>query len=151
MAKLNPNAPCLCGSGKKYKRCCRRIHHGAPPATPESLMRARYVGYALGLVEFIMRTTDPEGPRWVSDSAGWQSSIVQFSTETEFTGLTVHRVGADDASTGTVAFTAHLEQAGTDASFSEVSVFVRRHGQWLYHAGETSVDHAAVLPDSTED
>jgi hypothetical protein len=26
------NGPCPCGSGKKYKRCCRRP---APPAEPE--------------------------------------------------------------------------------------------------------------------
>ncbi len=26
MAKIGPNAPCPCGSGKKYKKCCLPLH-----------------------------------------------------------------------------------------------------------------------------
>ena len=29
MAKIGRNAPCPCGSGKKYKRCCLPLHSGS--------------------------------------------------------------------------------------------------------------------------
>jgi tetratricopeptide (TPR) repeat protein len=34
------NAPCPCGSGAKYKRCCARLAHLLPPITPEAAWQA---------------------------------------------------------------------------------------------------------------
>lgn len=34
------NAPCPCGSGAKYKRCCARLAHALPPITPEAAWQA---------------------------------------------------------------------------------------------------------------
>lgn len=29
------NSPCCCGSGKKFKECCRRLHHVEPKTFPQ--------------------------------------------------------------------------------------------------------------------
>lgn len=138
MAKHNPNALCLCGTGQKYKRCCRPIHRGQLAHSPEALMRARYVAYALGLTEFIMASTDRDGPHWEHDAQAWRASIEKFMSETCFVGLKVHEVDMHDPLTGTVLFTASLRQDGKDASFSERSGFVNREGNWLYSWGDPS-------------
>ena len=102
-------------------------------------MRARYAAYALGLVDFIMATTDPAGPQWNNDTEGWQSSIQDFVRQTEFLRLTIHESKMTGGASGTVHFTATLRQSGADASFTERSGFVRHEGGWLYAWGEPLV------------
>lgn len=135
--KLSPNRPCPCGSGLKYKRCCRPYHRGQPVSTPESLMRARYTAYALHDVGFIIKTTHPAAPTYQSDVAAWGRELQQFCEQTTFVGLTVISVEPDEsAQRGWVTFRATLTQNGQDASFSERSRF-QKHGQvWTYLSGE---------------
>jgi tetratricopeptide (TPR) repeat protein len=40
MAKIGRNAPCPCGSGKKYKRCCLP---GQPEKRPSSFRKPRFI------------------------------------------------------------------------------------------------------------
>ncbi len=40
MNKTGRNDPCLCGSGKKYKRCCQRQHQQASPLKPDNVESA---------------------------------------------------------------------------------------------------------------
>lgn len=91
-------------------------------------MRSRFSAYATGLVDYIIDTTDPDGPQWVQDRAAWAVQISAFSTATRFAGLRIEHADED-----TVRFHATLEQGGKDASFSEHSQFVHRDGRWLYH------------------
>lgn len=133
--KVGPNAPCPCGSGTKFKRCCRAIHQGTPAPTPEALMRARYSAYATGAVEFVLATTDPQGPQFEPDRAAWARSVESFCSGTEFLGLEVLEAEAE-GERGVVAFRVQLTQRGADASFGERSAFVRRDGAWLYHSGQ---------------
>jgi SEC-C motif-containing protein len=126
-----PNAACPCHSGKKYKRCCGPAHGGVLPATPEALMRSRYAAYALGLVDYVIETTDPEGPHFVRDRATWQAQVSGFTQSTRFVGLEILGSGPD-----WVRFKAILEQDGGDASFEEQSTFVQRGGKWLYRSGK---------------
>ncbi len=134
--RITPNGPCACGSGRKYKRCCRPLHRGTAAANPEALMRSRYTAYALDLADHIVQTTDPEGPRWEADTAGWRERIRAFSRDCSFEGLEVldsHLGPAPDR--GEVHFRVTLTRAGRPAGFSERSVFVLRDGRWLYHSG----------------
>ena len=95
-------------------------------------MRSRFSAYALGLVEYVVVTTHPDGPQWRQDLA---LNVQHFCNTTSFDGLTVH--GADhDGDEGHVSFTAHLRRNGRDASFGERSTFYRVDGRWLYHSGE---------------
>jgi SEC-C motif domain protein len=91
-------------------------------------MRSRFAAYAIGLTDYIIDTTDPEGPQWVPDRAAWSTQIAAFSAGTRFAGLRIQ-----DSTEDTVRFHATLEQGGQDASFSENSRFVQRDGRWLYH------------------
>ncbi|MCP4803804.1 MAG: zinc chelation protein SecC [Proteobacteria bacterium] len=122
---------CACHSHRKEKRCCGPFHAGKLPDTPTQLMRSRFAAYARGLYDYIIETTDPEGPRWVADRAAWVASMEQFTAMTRFAGLRIVEAEGD-----TVTFHAVLEQMGQDASFTERSVFVQRDGRWLYHSGD---------------
>ncbi|PRQ03637.1 hypothetical protein ENSA5_13920 [Enhygromyxa salina] len=139
----SPNAPCPCGSGRKFKRCCRRLHQGTPAADPEALMRSRYSAYAVGAVEYLLDTTDPEGPQHRDDRAAWAEEIRRFSTLTRFQKLEVREVGPIVDDRAEVLFFAKLSREGQDVSFAERSVFVRRDGRWFYVSGEhVAPDHA---------
>lgn len=133
--KLSPNDPCPCGSALKYKRCCGPLHDGVSAPTPEALMRSRYVAYALGKVDYILATTDPDGPQFESDGAAWRASVAAFSVGTQFLRLTV--LGSTAAGdVGEVTFRVQLTQSGRDASFGETSRFTRKAGRWFYHSGQ---------------
>lgn len=131
------NAPCPCGSGRKYKRCCGPLHAGAPAGSPEALMRSRYCAYAIGAVDYILATTHPEGPHFEADARAWASEVAEFCEHTRFEGLEV-RSSDEQGDRGEVTFLARLRQGGRDVSFVERSTFVREQGRWLYHSGTST-------------
>lgn len=128
------NAPCPCGSGVKFKRCCMPLHHGAPAATPEALMRSRYAAYAVGDVDYIVATTDPEGPAFRRDRDAWIADLRRFAALTTFERLEIREVSPVTGSHGEVRFFAQLARGGADVSFEERSLFVHRDGRWYYVA-----------------
>lgn len=140
MAKVAVNGPCACGSGRKYKKCCR-VFHGGRPAPPQRLMPARYCAYAVGDVDFLVATTHPDGPLWQPDQAAWRTELAAYCRATEFVGLEVHTVRPPaeelgEAEDAFVSFTAHLEQGGDRTTLRECSRF-RRHGaRWKYFDGD---------------
>ncbi len=136
MAKIGPNAPCPCGRDAKLKRCCGRLHAGAPAPDAEALMRSRYSAYALGKVDYIIATTHPGGPHFRPDAVAWRAELSTFCRGTSFDGLTVHGAGAMPGGEAWVEFTARLNQDGVDASFREHSRFAIHDGRWTYFAGE---------------
>ena len=134
--KISPNAPCPCCSGKKYKRCCRAYHLGERPASPLELMRSRYTAYALGLLDYIIATTDPLGARFNPDTPKWRADLLAFSRGTRFEKLQILDHGVKPGGLdGHVEFFATLFQGETDISFIERSVFRCEKGQWLYTDG----------------
>jgi SEC-C motif-containing protein len=132
MATRSPDAACPCGSARKFKRCCLRLHRGAIAATPEALMRSRYCAYVVGDVDYIIATTDPSGPQFQADRAAWARSIAEFSRATRFEQLEVRSASPVVDERGEVEFFARLSRDGEDVSFVERSSFVRREGRWLY-------------------
>ena len=129
--KHGPNDACPCHSGEKYKRCCGPFHGGARPPTPEKLMRSRYAAYAMGLVDYIIDTTDPDGPHAQPDRAALSLGVQGFMDRTRFVGLEILGSGPD-----WVKFKAVLTQGGRDASFVERSTFAQKDGRWLYVSGK---------------
>lgn len=96
-------------------------------------MRSRFSAYALGLVDYVLHTTHPDGPH--HGRYGQREEVERFCAHTAFEGLEVldaHQEG----DRGEVRFHARLSQGGRDASFGEQSVFFRVDGRWLYHSGE---------------
>lgn len=128
--KVQPNAPCPCGRGVKFKKCCRPLHRGAVAASAEALMRSRYAAYAAGDADYILTTTDPTGPHFQTNRDAWRAEVQSFCAQTRFEGLDVLDSGDD-----WVSFRATLTQDGRDASFSERSTFRCVDGRWLYHSG----------------
>ncbi len=98
-------------------------------------MRSRYSAYALGLVDYILLTTHPAGPKHQSDEARWRAEAQWFADHTRFKSLSVISVESGDE-VGFVTFHAELEQDGQDASFGERSRFEKLEGRWLYHSGD---------------
>lgn len=130
--KPAPNGPCPCGSGRKLKRCCRRLHRGAAPADAEELMRSRYTAYATGEADYVLATTHPDGPQWRSDRDAWLADVRDFVGRTEFLGLRV-TAREEVGERAWVTFRATLRQLGRDASFEERSEFRKGpDGRWAY-------------------
>lgn len=126
------NFPCPCGSQHPYKQCCYPLHIGQIPApTALALMRSRYSAYALGLSDYIIRTTHPENPQFQINTAKWRQEIDFFSKHTQFLKLEVLDFNESEP-LAYVLFRAHLIQNGQDASFTEKSFFRKKEGQWLY-------------------
>ncbi len=134
MALPGPNDPCPCDSGRKYKKCCQRVHQGDPAASPEALMRSRYAAYALGLVDHILRTTDPSGPHFEADTARWRAEVQAFCDAASFDGLEVMESQVQ-GERGMVDFRAQLSSAQGATVMAERSLFRRVGGRWLYHSG----------------
>lgn len=132
---LSPNDRCPCGTGLKYKKCCRPLHDGVPAPSAEVLMRSRYSAYAAVRADYIVRTTHPTSPHREDDEAAWTGDIRRFCRAMTFEGLTVVSVtvGAERA---TVEFEARMRQGTRDATMRERSLFFLVDGRWLYHSGE---------------
>jgi SEC-C motif-containing protein len=126
-----PNAPCPCGSGKKYKKCCAPFHKGALANDARTLMRSRYSAYAVGDSRYIIETTHPDNPDFTRDKSQWLASIDRFCEETDFLGLEVHDF-LDGEREAFVTFTARL----SSGLLKEKSRFLREDGRWLYVDGQ---------------
>ena len=149
--KISANAPCPCHSGRKYKRCCAPLHRGHLASSPGALMRSRYAAYALGIVPYIIATTDPAGPMWEDDLPRWRESIRAFSSEMNFQGLRITEetiAGDGTGDEGYVTFSARLSQGSHDASFSERSRFTKVDGGWRYHSGTPERAEAEVAVEA---
>lgn len=134
--KLSVNAPCPCGRGAKLKRCCGRVHEGAPAAPPE-LVRARYAAFVLGKVRFIMETTHPTAPHFREDGAAWRTELQEYCRRVSFGGLEIHEHELDEAGgEAFVTFTVVLQLDGQDAGFTERSRFLRDGNRWRYVSGD---------------
>ena len=134
-------ARCKCCSRRHYRRCCQPLHEGQGAPTAEALMRSRYCAYALGLADYILATTHPEGPQFQHDEVAWRAQVLAFCAGTRFQGLRVVPATASAASSESteeawVSFYASLNQSGVDASFGERSRFLKHLGRWCYHSGE---------------
>ncbi len=55
--KFSKNSKCPCGSGKKYKICCFRLHKGLLAKNALELMKSRFSAYAVGDANYIIKTT----------------------------------------------------------------------------------------------
>lgn len=123
---------CPCHSEQLYSKCCKPFHDGTRlPENAELLMRSRYAAYALHLADYIIATTHPQNPSYMSDRTKWTRQILDFCKRTEFSNLKILGF-TEDGVEAFVTFTAYLKQGGQDASFTEKSRFEKIGKQWLY-------------------
>ena len=126
---------CPCHSQKNYQDCCMKYHEGGIPQTALQLMRSRYSAYALGLIEYIIRTTSVEKQRELIHE---KQDLLAFSQNTSFEGLEILEVEEGDP-VSYVTFKAKLRQGKTDVSFTEKSRFEKVSGKWYYHSGNVTL------------
>ncbi|NEW61040.1 zinc chelation protein SecC [Sulfurovum sp. bin170] len=126
MKKTSPNAPCPCGSHKKYKKCCAIYHKGTKPKTALLLMKSRYSAYAVGDSSYIIKTTHPDNPDYSDD----KQSIDSFCQHSDFLGLEIMEF-VDREREAFVTFRARLGSG----DMVERSRFLRVDGCWLYVDG----------------
>ena len=130
MKSFSPNAHCPCGSGLKYKKCCRPYHRGRSAPDALTLMKSRYSAYAVGEIDYIVTTTHPSSPEFDPDTDRWKASIYAFCRATEFLKLTIleYEPGDEEAF---VTFRATL----SSGNLTEKSRFLNVEGRWLYRSG----------------
>ncbi|MFL6158971.1 MAG: YchJ family protein [Marmoricola sp.] len=125
-SRLDPTAPCPCGSGRGYDACCGPVVRNERSAEgPEELMRSRYTAYAVNDVDHLFRTWHPRTrPEEIAPDDGLT-----------WAGLEVLDVETGET-TGVVEFRAHWRWNGQRGSLHERSRFEVRGGRWVYLDGE---------------
>lgn len=131
--KISANAPCPCHSGKKYKQCCAPYHKGVFPSSALLLMRTRYSAYALGLADYIIKSTHPDNRDYTTDTIEWKKDILEFCRTTQFLGLKIIDF-SEGKSEAFVTFEAILDHG----SLKEKSRFLKVGERWLYENGSFS-------------
>ena len=127
---------CPCSSSQPYSKCCQQYHKGAFPPSALELMRSRYSAYALGLCNYIIKTTHRSSPYYNSNHEAWLKELTLFSSQITFEKLEIldTELGETQAF---VSFVAYLSKDGTDLTFSEKSFFLKDNHLWWYFKGKT--------------
>lgn len=134
--KFSVNDSCLCGSSKKYKKCCKPFHDKITfPKTALELMKSRYCAFATSNSQYIISTTHENNPDFTTDIKSWTKDILDFSNNTEFKKLEILEFIEDDFESF-VTFKALLLQNKNDISFTEKSRFLKVDNFWKYVDGE---------------
>ncbi|MFO7274705.1 MAG: YchJ family metal-binding protein [Bacillota bacterium] len=139
MRKVGRNDPCPCGSGRKYKACCRLYHAGFEyPDTVEQMIRSRFTAFAIGDVNYLYRTTHPDNPaRAGKTEEQFKRTMLLYCSKADFTRLVIHGTEPEDENgiaRGTL--TAWFRVPGRPEDFfTERSEFVRVDGRLLYRDG----------------
>lgn len=127
--KHTDNPACPCGSGHSYETCCRPLHLGAPAASAEALMRARYSAYARGNAAYLLDSWHPSTRPPSLDPASPPPAPTWL-------GLQIRR-HVPDGDRAMVEFIARFRIGGGRAQrLHERSRFVRERGQWYYVDGD---------------
>ncbi|MET7773268.1 YchJ family metal-binding protein [Nocardia sp. NPDC005366] len=125
---MTQSQPCPCRRGEPFDECCGPVLAGQRSApSAEALMRSRYTAFAVGDVDYLLRswhsTRRPRDLDLDPDQRWLYLDIVRSERGGPF----------DDA--GTVEFVAHYRADGVRGSLHEVSRFVREDGAWVYLDG----------------
>lgn len=125
---------CPCGSGKPFTQCCEPLLKGKARAeAPEQLMRSRYTAFAVGDIDYIFDTHDPDTVEQID-----RKSTETWSKQSEWLGLEIleTKLGGPEDYTGTVEFVARYKARGTKIDHREVATFRKHNGRWLFVDGE---------------
>ncbi len=131
LKKIGKNTLCPCGSGQKYKKCCYIYHQGALAKDALSLMKSRYSAYAVGDVNYIIKTTHPSNSDYLEDTKLWKKQIKDFCNSVSFDNLEILEF-IDGKNEAFVTFRATL----SGKFMVEKSRFLKINSSWLYIEGE---------------
>jgi SEC-C motif-containing protein len=134
---LTTQAPCPCGTGKPYSRCCEPAIEGSEPAiTAEALMRSRYTAFVLQQCDYLVETIHPSHREAIDPN-----NLKQQTAQTHWLGLRILETegGKEKDKEGMVAFIADYWEKGHQEALEERSRFVREEGRWYYLDGTTNI------------
>ncbi|HMO16777.1 MAG TPA: YchJ family metal-binding protein [Oligoflexia bacterium] len=124
---------CPCSSGLCYDSCCKPYHKGIKHApSAEALMRARYSAYALGEMDYLLKSIPLiERKRFdIRDARAW-------SSQSEWLGLEV--ISTKESSNGqkaTVEFKAKFKAGENEHTHHERAYFEKTAGRWFFLDGK---------------
>ncbi len=126
---------CYCCSGKEFEACCQPFIVGkAKPKTAEDLMRSRFSAYAVGAVEYLLRSTH-SSTRKFHDA----ESIENWARSNRWEKLEIISKSNGEAKdkTGTVEFKAYFTDAENKPQIHhEYSNFRKELGKWFFVDGK---------------
>lgn len=127
---------CPCKSNKPYAECCEKYHLGKTfPENANLLMRSRFSAYALGLIDYIIKTSHPKNPCFNKDLKILKEEIKNFCKTTSFNDLEILDF-VEKYNQAFVTFIAYLKTSNEDLTFTEISHFEKLNGKWLYKDGQ---------------
>jgi uncharacterized protein YchJ len=85
-AENDPAKACPCCSGRPYGECCLPILDGAPAATAEALVRARYTAFAVRRLDLVSESHAPE----IRDDFN-RAEAERLAEECEWKGLRIQK------------------------------------------------------------
>lgn len=138
--------PCPCGSEQPYATCCEPFHRGAEPPDPERLVRARFAAFARGEHAFLYRTLHADHDDRARPERSFREALAKSARRARYRALRIlDRDGPDADGTWRVLFSVSAAIAGRDASFVELSSFLRDEHGFRYVGGRTVA--ASAAPD----
>ncbi len=134
---MKPSSPCPCGKAKPYAECCGVFHKGlaeAPDA--ESLMRSRYSAFAVGDIDYLVRTLHADHDDLTMPEADLRESLRRSARSHKYMELTIlDREAPDAQGISHVLFMAKVFENGRNLSFVELSTFAHDGVGWRYLSG----------------
>jgi SEC-C motif domain protein len=126
------NQICPCGSGASFAECCQPIIDGKRESqTAEELLRARYVAFVTGAIDFIVATTHSRTRPEIDIP-----SIREWSHTSIWRGLQILETKDVDDNKAYLSFEARFTQGGKDRIHREKSLFERENGHWRFKTGD---------------
>ena len=93
-------------------------------------MRSRYSAFALRLLDYVIKTTDPQAQVTLN-----REEIRQWMFESTFIGLEILR-SSSEGPKGVVEFRARFLNQGKEFIHREISKFRKRDGVWYFREGK---------------
>jgi len=131
---------CPCGTGRPLDECCAPIIGGAPAATAEALMRARYTAFVTKEIGAFLKDTLA-----AEKQAEFDLREVEMSArDAEGLGFEVRAVegGGEGDDSGTIEYIARFRIRGQIQAHHELASFRREDGRWLYVDGQVNPKQA---------
>lgn len=125
---------CPCGSGLNFDACCEPfLMEKAQPKTASQLMRARYCAYAMGVIDYLYKTSGPRVRKEfdAENSRKWAESA-------KWTGMEIVKAeaGSEAETNGTVEFIAHYAVKESDFDHHELATFEKIDNTWFFMDGQ---------------
>lgn len=99
-------------------------------------MRSRFAAFALGLTDYLVKTTHSDNPerKTETDPERWKRDLDAIASQARFDSLKILEFVDGDCQSE-VTFRAFISKGEEDLSFTEKSLFTKEDGVWLYREG----------------